>query len=142
MRDVLAAGVDVSANLQIDLETALSGVVAGFVGRGLEIVDRHRGRPVPVAPLLHLQRGLWAWLGYREEWQAENLSRGTRRFSFRSIALTIHFGWKNDAFKPQMFRAEWPGWSEWGAGYSSFQAANAGHRTGNSMRLRALLIQP
>jgi hypothetical protein len=39
----------------------------------------------------------------------------------------VHFGWKNDLFKPQMFRAEWAGWADWGGNSYGFQAANAGH---------------
>jgi hypothetical protein len=49
----------------------------------------------------HLQQGLWARLGYREEWADERPNRNVRRFSFRSEGLTIHFGWKNDLSLPK-----------------------------------------
>jgi hypothetical protein len=42
-----------------------------------------------------------AWLGYREEWADERPNRNVRRFSFRSVGLTIHFGWKNDLSLPK-----------------------------------------
>jgi hypothetical protein len=80
-----------------------------------------------VVPLLYLEQGLWAWLGYQEEWDEEQQNRKTRKFSFRSVGLTIHFGWKNDLFKPQMFRTEWAGWAKWREDEFSFQAADAGH---------------
>jgi hypothetical protein len=104
---ILASAVDVEAKVQIEVDWSLSPIVGGLVGEGCEFIARNRGLPVPIAPLLHLQQGLWAWLGYREEWADERPNRGVRRFSFRSSGLTIHFGWKNDLFKPQMFRAEW-----------------------------------
>ncbi len=30
----------------------------------------------------------------------------------RSVGLSVHFGIKNNIFKPQMFRAEWAGWAD------------------------------
>ena len=51
----------------------------------------------------------------------------SRRFSFRSVGLSIYFGLKNNVFKPQMFRAEWAGWAKWGGADYSFQAADAAH---------------
>lgn len=127
VEDILVAAVDVGANVQLDVDWASSSVVAGLVGGGCEIVPRNRGPRVRVAPLLHLQHGLWSWFGYREEWDDERSSGSVRRFSFRSAGLTIHFGWKNDLFKPQMFRAEWAGWAKWASIDYSFQADGAGH---------------
>jgi hypothetical protein len=124
---ILAAVADVSVKLQMDVNWTLSPVVGGLIGEGCESIFRNRGIRVPVAPLLHLQRGLWAWLGYREEWDPERPSGNVRRFSFRSAGLTIHFGWKNDLFKPQIFRVEWAGWARWGGYEYGFQAADAGH---------------
>ena len=125
--DILAATVDLSAKVQIEVDWALSRIVGGLRGVGCEFIPRNRGLRVPVAPLLHLQQGLWAWLGYQEEWDEERPNRKIRRFSFKSVGLTIHFGWKNNVFKPQMFRAEWAGWAKWSGVDCSFQTADAGH---------------
>ncbi|MCH9019034.1 MAG: hypothetical protein IIA73_01520 [Proteobacteria bacterium] len=124
---ILAAAVDISVNVRVDVDWALPTIVGGLNGAGCEFIPRNRGLRVPVALLLQLQQGLWAWLGYREEWDEERRIRDIRRFSFRSVGLTIHFGLKNDVFKPQMFRAEWAGWAKWSGVEYSFQAADAGH---------------
>ena len=52
--------------------------------------EKYRRASVGAWP--HLQQGLWARLGYREEWADERPNRNVRRFSFRSVGLTIHFG--------------------------------------------------
>ncbi len=125
--DILAAAVDISVKVRIEVDGPLSRIVGGLNGTGCELIPRNRGLRVPVAPMLHLQQGLWAWLGYQEEWDEERPNHNIRRFSFRSVGLTIHFGWKNDEFKPQMFRAEWAGWAKWRGVDYSFQTADAGH---------------
>jgi hypothetical protein len=125
--EILAGAIDVGVTAQMEVDWTLSPIVAGLIGEGCEFILRNRGLRVPVAPLLHLQRGIWAWLGYREEWNDERPNRNIRRFSFRSTGLTIHFGLRNNLFKPQMFRAEWAGWAKWGGADYSFQAADAGH---------------
>ena len=124
---ILAAAVDTSAQLQIEHEIVHSRAIVGLFGPGCEFVARNRGRPAPVAPLLHLREGLWVWLGYHEEWQEERRIRNIRRFSFRSVGLSIHFGLRNNTFKPQMFRAEWAGLAKWNGADYSFQAADAAH---------------
>ena len=125
--DILAAAVDISVKVRIEVDRPLSHIVGGLTGAGCEFIPRNRGLRVPVAPLLHLQQGLWAWLGYQEEWDEARQYFKIRRFSFRSVGLTIHFGLKNDVFKPQMFRAEWAGWAKWSGVDYSFQTADAGH---------------
>lgn len=102
-------------------------VVAALGGRGCERTERHRGGYTFVAPLLHLGNGLWAWLGFREEWERERSYGGTPRYSFRAAGLTIHFGYRNTARKPQMFRAEWAGWARWNGADYGHQANDAGH---------------
>ena len=124
---IMAAAVETSVKVGVDVDWALPNIVGGLNGAGCEFIPRNRGLRVPVAPMLHLQQGLWAWLGYQEEWDEGRRNRKIRRFSFRSVGLTIHFGWKNDTFKPQMFRAEWAGWAKWRGIDYSFQAADAGH---------------
>ena len=79
-----------------------------------------------VAPLHRIRGELWAWLGLREEWSDEAAPRRRRRrFSFRSSALTVHFGYLNYLEKPQMFRAEWAGGAL--SADDMHQAKSAGH---------------
>ena len=102
-------------------------LVVGLVDTECEYTARNRGPDVPVAPALLLGGGLWAWVGYREEWGSEPLAGRTQRFSFRSAGLTIHFGYRNSRHKPQMFRAEWTGWARWNGIDYGYQAGDAGH---------------
>ena len=102
-------------------------IVAGLGGVGCEFTTRNRGPDVQVAPLVLLDSGLWAWLGFREEWDVERSAGKSNRFSFRSVGFTIHFGYKNLRHKPQMFRAEWAGWSRWNGSSCGHQADGAGH---------------
>lgn len=127
VQSIVAAIVDSPRSPQIDVSWATAPVTAGFDGTGCEFIFRNRGLRTPVVPLLHLRQGLWAWLGYREEWEEERRNRDVRRLSFKAVSLTLFFGWLNDAFKPQMFRAEWSGWSRWGGADYEFQAGSAGH---------------
>ena len=116
-----------SAQLQIESEFFHPRLTGGLFGSGCELIPRNRGRRTPVAPLLHLREGLWVWLGYHEEWYEERRIGKSRRFSFRSVGLSIHCGLRNNAFKPQMFRAEWAGWAKWDGMDYSFQAVDAAH---------------
>ncbi|MBX6367344.1 MAG: hypothetical protein IRZ04_05140 [Rhodospirillales bacterium] len=127
MNEILASAVDLSAKTQVTVDSASPPLVGGLTGAGCEFITRNRGLRVPVAPFLQLQHGVWAWLGYREEWDYERPVRNIRRFSFRTVGLTIHFGLRNSLFKPQMFRGEWAGWAKWGGKDYGFQAADAGH---------------
>jgi hypothetical protein len=124
---ILDSVVDARATVVFDPDWDQRPVVAGLQGQGCEFIVRNRGSQTAVAPLLQLQGGLWAWISYREEWDSEKPSGRTRRFCFRSSGATIYFGCENDAFKAQMFRAEWAGWAKWSGGSYGFQAANAGH---------------
>ena len=113
---VLASAVHRSAQLQVEADFVNSGVIGGLYGPGCERISRNRGRSASVAPLLCLGQGLWVWLGYHEEWAGERPNRRIRRYSFRSVGLSIYFGLRNNVLKPQMFRAEWAGWARWGRG--------------------------
>ena len=124
---ILTTAVDTTAHLQIDPEFVYSSVICGLKGFVCEFIPRNRGRGVHVAPLLELGQGLWVWLGYREEWDCERQIRNNRKYSFRSVRLTIYIGPKNNVIKPQMFRAEWDGWAKWDKSNYSFQANNAAH---------------
>ena len=125
--EILASAVHRSAQLQVEADFVNSGAIGGLYGPGCERIPRNRGGSIPVAPLLCLGQGLWVWLGYHEEWDGERPNRRIRRYSFRSVGLSIHFGLRNNVLKPQMFRAEWAGWARWGRGDYGFQAGNAGH---------------
>ena len=109
IEETLDAQVDESAAPKLVADWNVVPLVVGLVGAGCEYADRNRGRAVPVAPVSLLGEGLWAWIGYREVWDGEPPAGRTRRFSFRSAGLTIHFGYRNSQHKPQMFRAEWTG---------------------------------
>ena len=74
---------------------------------------------------MDLGGGLFAWLGYHEEWSSEVAGR-SKLFSFRSSGATIHFGFEGVEPKPQMFRAEWAGLVRVDKGYG-FQGGDAGH---------------
>ena len=123
---ILASFVDPSAQPQVEPEFAQTRVIGGLRGSGCERIPRNRGARVPIAPLVHLGRGLWAWLGYHEEWDGGAKSRGSQ-YEFRTVGIAVHFGLRNSEFKPQMFRAEWPGWARWNGLDYGVQAPDAGH---------------
>lgn len=127
VEEALEEVVDPGAKVRVSADWDMAPVVAGLGGLGSELISRNRGARSAVSPLLHLHRGLWAWLGYREEWDEEKPKGKHRQFSFRSAGITIHFGFKNDAYKPQMFRAEWAGYAKWNGDTLAFQAGTAGH---------------
>ena len=139
-------GTDVTARVVPDW--GVTPLSVGLVGKGCEIVSRNRGPNVYVAPLLCYDEGIWAWLGFYQEWASEPTSGKTRRYSYRSTGLTIHLGFRNILHKPQMLRAEWAGWARWNGQSYDQQAGNAGHphwqfdgvgslRPGNSGELTA-----
>jgi hypothetical protein len=107
----------------------LRQVAVGLAGERCEPVERVRGEALLV-PLRWMGAGFWAWLGYREEWDLNEEGRPTparRRFTFRSAGLTVHLGRRGDRLKPQLFRAEWAGWTTWPGIGLGFQAEGAGH---------------
>lgn len=123
---VLRRHVDRSAKPVLGREQVGDLVMAGLEGDGLESTMRNRGaQTVRLAPLAPVRDGLWAWLGYREEWSRAP-GGGTPRLFFRSSSITVHFGFKDTDPKPQMFRAEWAGLDLRGGKYQ-FQGGNAGH---------------
>lgn len=105
----------------------LSRATVGFVGEVCEPADRVRGQTAQVLQLRDLGAGLWAWIGYQEEWDSnERRVKANPDFAFRSAGLTFHIGQPGNRQKPQVFRAEWAGWTTW-QGSIGFQAGNAGH---------------
>ncbi|HMN14341.1 MAG TPA: hypothetical protein PKD55_18650 [Bellilinea sp.] len=126
--EILGTTVDIDAKIEIQVDWNLSPAVAALAGDGCERIERNRGRSgVQVAPIKHLGRGLWVWLSYREEWAYNRQIAGRQSFTFRSAAMTVHFGLRFDEYKPQMFRAEWAGWADWDGVDFSFQAGEAAH---------------
>ena len=119
--------VDSSAQIEVIADWNVVPLVAGLVGDGCEIIARNRGPDVPVAPILLIKNGLWAWVGYREEWDSEPPAGRVQLFSFRSAGLTFYFGYRNNRYKPQMFRAEWTGWARWNGSEYGYQAGDAAH---------------
>lgn len=114
-------------DLSLDISWKQNPIAAGLGARGCEPTERNRGGRVFVVPAWKVDKSKKAWLGFREEWTVEAPAGATRRFSFKSINLTIHFGLPGEANKPQMFRAEWAGYAKWIGDSYSFQAGNAGH---------------
>lgn len=128
--NILTEAVDTSIRLKVDADFVDTGAIGGIYGPGCEFISRNRGRLVPVAPLLYLRQGLWVWLGYHEEWEEwdeDELGHDASQYSFRSVGLSIHFGVRNNSFKPQMFRAEWAGCAKWTGNEYGFQANTAAH---------------
>lgn len=124
--EVLASSVTPGSDIKLSVDEAIDPLVAGLVGSGCETAERTRGNTAPVAPMLDLGSGLWAWLGYREEWNVIKKG-GQPRYRFRGLGTTIHFGFKGLDPKPQMFRAEWAGPLSAPKETFVFAAGNAGH---------------
>ena len=80
-------------------------------GDGCERTVRTTGRATYVAPLMciGMTSKLWAWVGFREEWQRGGESAHPRKFSFQHVGVAVYFGRRHAARKVQMFRAEWSG---------------------------------
>lgn len=125
VEELLQGSADPSAQLKLQLDQDSDPVVAGIVGNGCERAARTRGLATPIAPWIDLRGGLWAWFGYREEWNIRATGNHPT-FVFRASSLTVHFGFKATDPKPQMFRAEWAGptvvASQW-----AMQGGDAGH---------------
>ena len=126
---ILTDTVAGSEKLQVDADFVRSPIIGGLKGSSCEYIPHNRGRHIPVAPLLKLKNGLWVWFGYHEEWNEEEQNRiiRKRKYSFRSVGLSIYFGPRNYVIKPKMFRAEWAGWAKWNSSDYSFPATNAAH---------------
>lgn len=125
--NIFKARVDSDGEVALNANWGIIPLVAGLVGQGCEVTSRNRGPDVRVAPIVRLDSGLWAWAGYREEWDAEAPAGRVRRYSFRSAGLTVHFGYRNLKHKPQMFRAEWAGVARWNGTDYCLQAGDAAH---------------
>lgn len=128
LKAIIDQAVDTGVETELVAEWGVAPVPVGLVGKGCEIASRNRGGDAYVAPLFGFSGGIWAWLGFYQEWAREGSSKGTRRkYSYRSTTLSIHLGFPNIRHKPQIFRAEWAGWAKWNGNTYSAQAGNAGH---------------
>ncbi len=123
LRTVLAKGHEISLDETWSQET----VTAALVGSGCERIARNRGGSDNITDILKVTPDLYAWLGYHESWAFSGMVGGSRSYSFRQLSFSVYLGWKGDAVKPQIFRAEWAGYAEWSKGNLGFQAKNAGH---------------
>ena len=124
---ILRSALGVGSDLRLEADWDQDPVGISLAGPICEAVRRNRGGVSQVAPLLRLTDGMWAWLGFQEDWGFQQKVAGTRALTFRSLSMTIHFGWKDDLIKPQIFRAEWAGYAPWAGKDPSFQGKNAGH---------------
>lgn len=124
---IIRASVDAEAEVGLLTDWDNAPSVTSLDGAGCERIQRNRGFGASVAPLIPISSGLWAWLGFHEEWNLEPSAGKTRRFSFRTTGITVHLGYRRIQHKPQMFRAEWAGWARWNGSDYSYQAGGAGH---------------
>lgn len=107
----------------IHSEWQLEPVVAFLTGPAAEAVTRDRGRRTFAVPLLCRNERTY-WVSWLEEW---NPVPG-RRYRYRSSNLTVYVGPFGEPRKTQLFRAEWPGVSDWQRdGVLGLQAPGAGH---------------
>ena len=128
LKAIIDQAVDAGVETGIVAEWGVAPVSVGLVGKGCELATRNRGGDAYVAPLFGFSGGIWAWLGFYQEWEREGPAQGTRRkYSYRSTTLSIHLGFPNMRHKPQIFRAEWAGLAKWNGGTYGAQAGNAGH---------------
>lgn len=123
LRTVLEKGNELSLDETWSQET----VTAGLVGPCCERIMRNRGGSDNITNILSVTPDLYAWLGYNESWAYSGMVGGAKSYSFRQVSFSVYLGWKGDAVKPQIFRAEWAGYAEWSKGNFGFQAKNAGH---------------
>ena len=127
LEDIIDKVVETDVQTSIVAEWAVAPLSVGLFGKGCELAARNRGSDSNVAPLVGFDGGVWAWLGFYQEWEREKSAGAVRRFSYRSTTLSLHMGFRNVRHKPQIFRAEWAGWAKWnGADYEA-QAGEAGH---------------
>jgi len=122
---ILLGVTDQRREAHLEAETAGDAIVAGLVGVDCETIERIVGRRANVIAFLPLQGLLVAWLSYQENWRIL-AGRGKNR-EFRSASLSVYFGLENEAYKPQVFRAEWAGWAKWNAQAAASFQADAGH---------------
>lgn len=112
------------SELSVALSPTPSAIYAEFAGGACEYVDRNRGGRVSVAPFTKIGHGsLQSWLGLQEKWE----QRTKGRYVFHHVSLTVHLGYAGELLKPQIFRSEWPGITNWDSSRFGFQAPGAGH---------------
>ena len=110
--------------LQVSADYTTERVSAGLIGSACERVMRNRGGASFVAPINVLRDDFCAWLGLQEVW---DVGSGQRPYAFKQLGVTVHFGYKGDPIKPQVFRSEWVGVRDWDGTGINFQSPGAGH---------------
>jgi len=110
--------------LRVSADYTTEVVWAGLIGSTCERVTRNRGGASFVAPISVLRDDFLAWLGLQEVW---DVGSGQRPYAFKQLGLTVHFGYIGDPVKPQVFRSEWVGVSDWEGSGINFQSPGAGH---------------
>lgn len=88
-----------------------------------EEARRERGHSVVLPLGVESTRGSPYWVAYLEEWDLVERTK----YRFRSANLTFYQGAEGQYQKTQLFRAEWPGFTDWGDGQPGWQAIGAGH---------------
>lgn len=127
LKGIIDEAVGIGVETNIAAEWSVTPLSVGLFGGGCELASRNRGADAHVAPLVGFGGGIWAWLGFYQEWARESASGANQRYSYRSTTLSIHLGFRNIRHKPQIFRAEWAGWAKWNGVSYGAQAGNAGH---------------
>ena len=84
----------------------MSDVVAliSLGGRASEVIERNTGTKQRVVKLCPISDELYAWVGFREQWQRMG---SQRNFAFVSGGFSIHVGRPGEVNKPQVMRSEW-----------------------------------
>ena len=87
-------------------ELANEIAVVSLGGRASEMIERNRGGRHRVIPLCTISNDVFAWAGYRENWE----KRGHElKFRFVEAGFTLHVGRVGEIEKPQIMRSEWVG---------------------------------
>ena len=109
--EILRRCVEPGTQISLSIEDDSARCSVNLFGDGCERTVRTTGQTTEVAPLVCLgsKSELWAWIGFREEWERGRNARNPQKLSFRHIGLVIYFGRRHAARKVQIFRAEWSG---------------------------------
>ena len=75
-------------------------------GQATEVAKRNRGKTHRVVECGKLDREIYAWIGFQEQWR--RVLRG-RDMEFVRGSFTAHIGRQGELEKPQVLRKEWVG---------------------------------
>ncbi len=112
-------------NFQLEHVWTTDLAAATLLGPLAEMIDRERGGRVRATPLFEAADGSTYWVSWREKW---NFVAGSKdRWRFRESGVTVFHGESGASERLQLFRAEWPGFTNWRGGAFGWQAPGAGH---------------